>query len=154
MYYKHIRFRARFSKEVPILYADGRQLKQVFVNLIDNAIQAMNETGEIYMQTGYDAIRRVVIIHCSDTGPGIPEDIKDKLFIPYFSTKGNGRGLGLAIVHKIISEHDGTIKIEDHKPQGTSFIIELPVPSQSYLLSADIQLSQQEQENGKKRQAA
>jgi K+-sensing histidine kinase KdpD len=57
-------------------------------------------------------------------------------------------------VHKIIAEHNGTIKIEDHKPQGTSFIIELPVPSQSYLLSADIQLSQQEQEPGKKRQAA
>jgi two-component system nitrogen regulation sensor histidine kinase NtrY len=145
LYYKTIRFRARFSKEVPILFADGRQLKQVFVNLIDNAIQAMNETGEIYVQTFYDALRRVVTIHCSDTGPGISDDVKERLFIPYFSTKGSGRGLGLAIVHRIISEHGGSIKVEDKKPQGTCFIIELPAPSQSYLLSSDMQFPQQEQ---------
>lgn len=154
LYYKTIRFRARFSKEVPILYADGRQLKQVFVNLIDNAIQAMNETGEIYIQTFYDALRRVVTIHCSDTGPGIPDDLKERLFVPYFSTKGSGRGLGLAIVHRIVSEHGGTIKIEDKKPQGTSFIIELPAPSQSYLLLSDMQFPQQEQEELKKQQVA
>jgi two-component system nitrogen regulation sensor histidine kinase NtrY len=154
LYYKNVRFRARFSKEVPILYADGRQLKQVFVNLIDNGIQAMKETGEICVQTFYDALRGIVTIHCSDTGPGIPDDLKDRLFIPYFSTKGSGRGLGLAIIHKIISEHGGTIKIEESKPRGTSFIIELPVHSQSYLLSSDMQFSPQEKEKSTKRQVA
>jgi len=154
VYYKNIRFRARFSKEIPMLYVDGRQLKQVFVNLIDNGIQAMNETGEIYVQTFYDALRRVVTIHCSDTGSGIPDEMKERLFIPYFSTKGSGRGLGLAIVHRIISEHGGTIKIEDNKPRGTSFIIELPAHSYSYLLSSERQLPRQERGKHKERQAA
>jgi two-component system nitrogen regulation sensor histidine kinase NtrY len=125
MYYKNIRFRARFSSEVPLLYADGRQLKQVFVNLIDNAIQAMQESGEISVQTFYDAMRRVVTIHCADSGPGISDEMKERLFIPYFSTKGSGRGLGLAIVHRIISEHNGSITVEDNQPNGTRFIIEL-----------------------------
>ncbi len=125
MYYKNIRFRARFSSEVPLLYADGRQLKQVFVNLIDNAIQAMQESGEISVQTFYDAMRRVVTIHCADTGPGISDEMKERLFIPYFSTKGSGRGLGLAIVHRIISEHHGSITVEDNQPHGTRFLIEL-----------------------------
>jgi len=153
-YYKNIRFRARFSKEVPIFLADGRQLKQVFVNLIDNAIQAMGETGEISVHTFYDALRKSVTIHCSDTGKGIPDEIKDRLFIPYFSTKGRGRGLGLAIVHKIISEHGGIIKIEDHQPQGTSVIIEVPVRMQSYLLSPEAQFSEQEQEQPPEQQVA
>ncbi len=116
MYYKQIRFRARFAKEIPVLHADVRQLKQVFVNLIDNAIQAMNEQGELSMHTSYDAQREIVTIRTIDTGHGIPDDLKERLFIPYFSTKGSGRGLGLAIVHKIISEHGGSIKIEDNVP--------------------------------------
>ena len=62
----------------------------------------------------------------SDTGPGISDELKERLFIPYFSTKGSGRGLGLAIVHKIISEHGGTLKLEDNVPKGTVFIVELP----------------------------
>ena len=136
LHYQHVRFRARFSQEVPSLHVDGRQLKQVFNNLIDNAIQAMRERGEIFVRTFYDALRKVVTIHCADTGPGIPDDVKERLFIPYFSTKGSGRGLGLAIVHRIISEHHGTIKIEDHAPHGTRFIIELPVTHQTAPLNA------------------
>ncbi|GAK54944.1 nitrogen regulation sensor histidine kinase NtrY, HAMP and PAS domain-containing [Candidatus Vecturithrix granuli] len=128
VYYKQIRFHARFSKDVPVLHADVRQLKQVFVNLIDNAIQAMNEQGELYVHTSYDAQRGIVTIRTVDTGHGIPDDLKERLFIPYFSTKGSGRGLGLAIVHKIISEHGGSIKIEDNAPRGTVFVIELPAP--------------------------
>lgn len=136
LHYQNIRFRARFSTEVPILHADGRQLKQVFSNLIDNAVQAMEETGEISVRTFYDALRKVVTIHCADTGPGIADDLKERLFIPYFSTKGSGRGLGLAIVHRIISEHHGTIKVEDNIPRGTCFIIELPVSHQSSLMNS------------------
>ncbi len=128
MYHKRIRFRARFSREIPIIPADARQLKQVFVNLIDNAIQAMQEQGDIFVQTFYDARRKIVTIKIFDTGPGISDEAKERLFIPYFSSKGSGRGLGLAIVHKIISEHGGSIKIEDNTPKGTIFLIELPAP--------------------------
>ncbi|MCP4402738.1 MAG: HAMP domain-containing protein [bacterium] len=129
LYYKKIAFRARFSKEISLIPADTRQLKQVFVNLIDNAIQAMEESGEIVLQSFYDARRKVVTIKVADSGPGISKELKERLFIPYFSTKGSGRGLGLAIVHKIIGEHDGRIDIEDNTPHGTVFIIELPAPS-------------------------
>ena len=145
MYYKNIRFRARFSKEAPMLYVDGRQLKQVFVNLIDNAIQAMSETGEIYVQTFYDALRNVMTIHCADTGPGIPDKLKERLFIPYFSTKGSGRGLGLAIVHRIISEHGGAVKVEDNIPQGTRFVIELPVAQQTFQIRTEVEQQDREQ---------
>ena len=127
-HHKHIRFSARFAKEITTIPADARQLKQVFVNLIENAIQAMNEEGELFVQTAHDARRRVAIIKVADTGPGIPDDRKERLFIPYFSTKGSGRGLGLAIVHNIIREHGGAIRIENNQPQGAVFVIELPAP--------------------------
>ncbi|PID58541.1 PAS domain-containing sensor histidine kinase [candidate division KSB3 bacterium] len=126
VYYTHIVFRTRLSQDISRIPADPRQLKQVFVNVIDNAIQAMGEHGEIVFQTCYDARRKVVIITIADSGPGIPEALKERLFIPYFSTKGSGRGLGLAIVHKIIGEHDGRIRLEDRHPHGTVFRIELP----------------------------
>ncbi|GAK52540.1 nitrogen regulation sensor histidine kinase NtrY, HAMP and PAS domain-containing [Candidatus Moduliflexus flocculans] len=127
-HHKHIRFSARFSKDIAMISADTRQLKQVFVNLIENAIQAMNEEGELFVQTLYDARRSVVIIKIADTGPGISDDRKERLFIPYFSTKGSGRGLGLAIVHNIIREHGGAIRIENNEPKGAVFVIELPTP--------------------------
>ena len=127
-HHKHIRFSARFSKDITVIPADARQLKQVFVNLIENAIQAMNEEGELFVQTAHDARRRVAIINVADTGPGIPDDQKERLFIPYFSTKGSGRGLGLAIVHNIIREHGGAIRIENNQPNGAVFVIELPAP--------------------------
>ena len=133
MYYKHIRFRARFTKEIALIPADPRQLKQVFVNLIDNAIQAMEESGELFIHTFYEPQRQIVMLRVADNGPGIADDLKERLFIPYFSTKGSGRGLGLAIVHKIISEHGGTIRIEDNLPRGTVFIIELPAPSNRHI---------------------
>ena len=128
MFHKHVQFRARFAKDVGMIPADARQLKQVVVNLFDNAIQAMNEQGEIHLQTAYDARRRVVVLFVADTGPGISDEMKERLFIPYFSTKGSGRGLGLAIVHKIISEHGGTITIQNNAPTGSVFRIELPAP--------------------------
>jgi len=62
----------------------------------------------------------------ADSGPGIPPDALDKLFLPYFSTKMRGTGLGLAIVSRIVSEHDGTIRVEQNSPSGAKFVIELP----------------------------
>ena len=138
LYYKKIAFRARFSKEISLIPADSRQLKQVFVNLIDNAIQAMGENGEITLQSFYDAQRKIVTIKVADSGPGISKELKERLFIPYFSTKGSGRGLGLAIVHKIISEHEGRLRVEDNSPHGTVFTIELPAPPIRQKLKATV----------------
>jgi signal transduction histidine kinase len=65
-------------------------------------------------------------IQVADTGRGIPPDAKEKLFLPYFSTKGRGTGLGLAIVHRIVADHHGSIRVEDNQPRGTIFTVELP----------------------------
>jgi signal transduction histidine kinase len=69
----------------------------------------------------------LVQIAVSDNGPGIPADLRDRVFLPYFSTKTTGMGLGLPIVHQIVSDHGGRIRVEDNAPRGTRFVIELPV---------------------------
>jgi len=107
------------------IYVDREQLKRALINLIDNAIQA--KTERIWLNTTYDSLLEVLRIEVSDEGIGIKEEEKDKLFLPYFSTKKDGTGLGLAIVSTIISKHRGYIRVKDNEPKGTRFIIELPV---------------------------
>ena len=74
----------------------------------------------------------------ADSGPGIPPDAKEKLFLPYFSTKHRGTGLGLAIVSRIIAEHHGSIRAETNRPAGTQFIIELPVAVQGEMMNPEL----------------
>jgi two-component system nitrogen regulation sensor histidine kinase NtrY len=112
-------------QDVPDVNADKEQLKRVFINLIDNAIQA--DTRRIWLSTLYDPLLEVVRIEIADEGIGIKKEEKEKLFVPYFSTKKEGMGLGLAIVNTIISKHRGSIRVKDNEPKGTRFIIELPV---------------------------
>ena len=103
----------------------------MFVNLIDNAAEAMDQSlvKELLLTTRADAQREVVEVEVSDTGCGVTPEDKEKLFLPYFSTKERGTGLGLAIVSHIVTEHSGTIRVEENQPVGTRFIIELPIPS-------------------------
>jgi len=115
------------TESVPQLKLDPDQIKRVFINLIDNAIESMGGKGEINVQIDYLRELQTVKIEISDNGTGIPPNIKERLFMPYFSTKKRGTGLGLAIVNSIISEHRGYIRVKDNKPQGTIFVIELPV---------------------------
>jgi two-component system nitrogen regulation sensor histidine kinase NtrY len=112
-------------QETPRMNADREQLKRALINLIDNAIQA--KTGKIWLNTSYDPLLEILKIEISDEGVGIKKEEKDKLFVPYFSTKKDGTGLGLAIVNTIISKHRGYIRVGDNEPRGTRFIIELPV---------------------------
>jgi two-component system nitrogen regulation sensor histidine kinase NtrY len=112
-------------QEIPDVNADKEQLKRAFINLIDNAIQA--DTKKIWLTTLYDPFLEVVRIEIADEGIGIKKEEKEKLFVPYFSTKKEGMGLGLAIVNTIISKHKGSIRVKDNEPKGTRFIIELPV---------------------------
>lgn len=79
------------------------------------------------MRTALDPDRDVVELTVADSGPGISPDVKEKLFVPHFSTKGRGTGLGLAIVSRIVSEHRGFIRVEENRPCGSKFIIEIPV---------------------------
>ena len=109
---------------------DAEQLKRVFVNLIENAIEAFDKKQEekrILITARHDKARDLIIAEVSDNGNGIPPSDLQKLFQPYFSTKGRGTGLGLAIVRRIVSEHHGKINVVSNMPKGAKFIIELPV---------------------------
>lgn len=120
---------AVLDEELPAAMLDREQLRRVFVNLIDNAISALaNLEGEkrIAITTRFDEQRSVLTAEVTDTGHGIrPADFQ-RLFQPYFSTRGGGTGLGLAIVQRIILEHGGRIRAEANYPRGARFVIELP----------------------------
>ncbi|HEY8536885.1 MAG TPA: ATP-binding protein, partial [Vicinamibacterales bacterium] len=121
-----ITFERRYAPGLPPVRVDPEQIRRVVINVIDNAIEAMERRGAIVIETSRDAVNNVVRLVIADDGPGIPEADRDKLFLPYFSTKGRGSGLGLAIVRRIVAEHGGAIEVTDNEPRGTRFTIELP----------------------------
>ncbi|MDP9054723.1 MAG: ATP-binding protein [Acidobacteriota bacterium] len=128
-----IEVRVDLAPGLPRVCVDPEQFKRVVVNLIDNAAEAMQESGTrmLTVQTrivGTDAgLGDTVEIIFGDTGCGITPEQKEKLFLPYFSTKGRGTGLGLAIVSHILTEHNATIRVEDNIPAGAWFTVEIPV---------------------------
>src|SRR5438094_5628808 len=109
--------------------ADSEAMKRVLANLVDNAAEAMQGAlvREIHISTSLVASRDAVEITVADTGHGVTQELKERLFLPYFSTKKRGTGLGLAIVSRIIEDHRGSIRVEENKPTGTRFVVELPV---------------------------
>jgi two-component system, NtrC family, nitrogen regulation sensor histidine kinase NtrY len=104
---------------------DAEQIRQALINLLDNAIEATEAPGQVRVSVG--RANGHLEIQVADTGRGIPAESKEKLFLPYFSTKGRGTGLGLAIVQRIVSDHHGSIRVEDNRPHGTVFTLELPI---------------------------
>jgi len=121
-----VSFETDYDRDLPPVRLDKEQMKRVFINLIDNALQAMGRKGEISIGTRYLSELQMMQVEVSDDGPGIAAEDKEKLFLPYFSTRKRGTGLGLAIVNRIISDHHGYIRVEDNRPRGTKFIIDLP----------------------------
>jgi two-component system, NtrC family, nitrogen regulation sensor histidine kinase NtrY len=116
----------KFADGVPLVRLDAEQIRRVIINLVDNAVEAMERKGRIVVEMLPDAANRVVRVIVADDGPGIPAAEREKLFLPYYSTKRRGSGLGLAIVRRIIAEHGGNIEVADNRPRGTRFTIELP----------------------------
>jgi two-component system, NtrC family, nitrogen regulation sensor histidine kinase NtrY len=114
------------SPDLPPVRLDDEQIKRVIINLVDNAVEAMHRQGRIVVETAHDPVHRVARVVVADDGPGIPEGDRDKLFLPYYSTKGRGSGLGLAIVRRIVAEHGGNVEVSDNVPTGSRFTIELP----------------------------
>jgi len=115
-------------REIPLIRLDREAFKRVFINLITNAVRAIDgEKGTITVRTRYDKSKRIGIIEFADSGRGVPDTDKEKVFDPYFTKDKEGTGLGLAIVHSIILEHHGRIMVEDNVPKGAKFIIEIPV---------------------------
>jgi signal transduction histidine kinase len=126
---QHIRVVKRLGSGIPPVLADPEALKRALANLIDNAAEAMQSSllRELTIESGLIEGHTTAEIVVADTGHGLNDEMRERLFLPYFSTKQRGTGLGLAIASKIIQEHSGAIRAEQNSPTGARFIIELPL---------------------------
>jgi two-component system, NtrC family, nitrogen regulation sensor histidine kinase NtrY len=117
------------APDLPKVMADSEAVKRAVANLVDNAAEALQGlvVREIAISTALVASRDAVEITVADTGHGVTRELKERLFLPYFSTKKRGTGLGLSIVSRIIEDHHGSIRVEENHPVGTRFVVELPV---------------------------
>lgn len=122
--YENVKFVFSLNAISPLIYADREEIERMFVNIIKNAVQAMQENGNIMIETSSDD--KMVYITISDDGPGIPKEVLARIFEPYFSTKKEGMGLGLTLVKKTIDDLWGTINIESELGKGTKVNIKLP----------------------------
>jgi two-component system, NtrC family, nitrogen regulation sensor histidine kinase NtrY len=128
--HKDITFELKTAEELPKFDLDAEQINRVMINLLDNAVAAINKkTGRIEITVSYDEQHNKATVAVADDGAGVPASYKRKVFEPYFSTKKSGTGLGLAIVSSIISDHHGQVNVADNKPTGTIVSFQLPVSS-------------------------
>jgi len=120
--------------------ADSEAIKRVLANLVDNAAEAMQASlvREIQISTSLVVSHDAVEVTVADTGHGVTQELKERLFLPYFSTKKRGTGLGLSIVSRIIEDHHGSIRVEENEPVGTRFVVELPLASKMTEMPAAI----------------
>jgi two-component system nitrogen regulation sensor histidine kinase NtrY len=119
-------FDVRIGEDIPQMNLDRQQLKQAMINLVDNAVAAVRNRGNISISAAYDPILKLVRLEVADDGTGISDADKIRLFEPNFSTKRAGMGLGLTIVNSIVTDHNGMIRVQDNLPKGAKFVIELP----------------------------
>ncbi len=128
-----IRLSTSLADGLPLVMADPNALKRALANLVDNAAEAMDESilREIHIGTSLLDDRSAVEVVVADTGHGVTQDMKEKLFLPYFSTKQRGTGLGLSIVSRTVEDHRGSIRVEENQPVGTRFVLELPLAAPS-----------------------
>ncbi len=129
------------ASDLPKVMADSDAIKRAVANLVDNAAEALQDSlvREIEISTALVGSRDAVEITVADSGHGVTRELKEKLFLPYFSTKKRGTGLGLAIVSRVVEDHHGSIRVEENHPVGTRFIVELPVVPESTPAAATVQ---------------
>jgi two-component system NtrC family sensor kinase len=106
---------------------DGNQVEQVFVNILINAIHAVEENGEIFIASRLDGEEGTVAVEITDNGPGISPENRSKIFEPFFSTKAKGTGLGLAVSYGIVKNHKGDIQVSSGSGEGARFTITFPL---------------------------
>ena len=125
----NIHVETHLAAELPQVMADSEAMKRALANLVDNAAEAVQESlvREVHISTAALNSREAVEVVVADTGHGVSREVKEKLFLPYFSTKRRGTGLGLAIVSRIVEDHHGSIRVEENSPMGSRFVVELPV---------------------------
>jgi two-component system, NtrC family, sensor kinase len=127
--YRNIKIEKELSPDIPSIPSDPSQLQQVFLNLLNNAIDALGKDGSIILHTEHQPQSNYIVVKISDTGPGIPKEVLAKIFDPFFTTKevGKGTGLGLSISYSIIEKLGGTITVDSEVGKGTTFTIALPI---------------------------
>jgi two-component system nitrogen regulation sensor histidine kinase NtrY len=130
--HNHIDFDFR-QGQLPALELDREQIKRVMINLLDNAVAAVGDGGQVRISTSYDHARNTVYLEVADDGCGMPPEARVRIFEPGFSTKKQGTGLGLTIVNQIVEDHRGYIRVRNNEPRGSRFIIEFPVRQQDAL---------------------
>jgi two-component system sensor histidine kinase HydH len=124
---RNVRLVENLDPHLPPLHADPNQMKQVLLNLVKNALEAMDSGGQVVLTSG--AEDNQVWFSVRDTGGGMPPEVLEKIFNPFFTTKKKGTGLGLAVIHKIVADHHGSVSVQSLPDQGTTFRIELPLAS-------------------------
>lgn len=124
--HRSVSFNFAPEERLPLLKIDRDQIKRVLINLLENAVAAMEGKGSVQLSTSFDPELKMASFTVTDDGPGVPPESKSRLFEPYFSTKKSGTGLGLAIVSSIISDHGGFVRVRDNMPHGACFVVELP----------------------------
>ena len=134
--FQNIKIVENFDSNLPMTIADPSQMQQVFLNMIINAAEAMDEDGTLTVETHHNTDLNTIDISIKDTGYGIPEENFKKLFDPFFTTKevGHGTGLGLAISYGIIKEHGGDILVESKVGEGSTFLIRLPLEEEEVIV--------------------
>lgn len=127
--HNNIVIKTDFLKELPETMCDAAQLQQVFLNIIENAIDAIGKDGEVKIQTTYNSVEKYIAVLFIDNGPGIPTEVQKKIFDPFFSTRevGKGTGLGLSISYSIIEKLGGRITVDSQDGRGAVFTIILPM---------------------------
>jgi two-component system nitrogen regulation sensor histidine kinase NtrY len=125
--HKQLTLTCRIDSALPAFLFDPVQIKRVLINLLDNAVSVLADDGVITVTLGFGPGASQVRMEVADDGPGITDEVKLRIFEPYFSTRKSGTGLGLAIAHTIVSEHGGTIRVYDNTPSGAMFAVELPL---------------------------
>ncbi|CAH2030609.1 sensor histidine kinase [Trichlorobacter ammonificans] len=124
--HRGVRFDFQPDPALPILKIDRDQIKRVLINLLENSVAAMEAQGTVSIATRYDVELKMVSCSIADDGPGVPPEVRHRLFEPYFSTKKGGTGLGLAIVTSIVADHNGFVRFRDNLPRGACFVLEFP----------------------------
>jgi two-component system NtrC family sensor kinase len=126
--FRNIEIKREFSEDLPQIRSDSAQLQQVFLNILENAIDAVDKDGQILVRTSYSGNKDELLITIQDTGPGIPKEILPRIFDPFFTTKptGEGTGLGLSVSYGIVEKLGGKITVESEEGKGAAFTIHLP----------------------------
>ncbi len=125
--HKNIVFNFKYPDDLPEFSFDLKQIERVLINLLDNAVAAVNDKGTIDIEIKVDKSQKLVFLEVTDDGTGVKDEDKLHLFEPYFSTKKTGTGLGLAIAATVVADHGGYIRVKDNQPKGARFIVELPL---------------------------